>query len=129
MEGGRGVIVQNSCHWISWEKKRNDNIRMRLSKVLFFVCFRPTIKFQDGSPVDPLSNPLPTPPLTRPLKNYFCRHFGVSEIGPSLKKSAQTPAIASLTLQPTLAFGGFLVLAICFFEGLRSSFLSKDFNS
>ena len=25
------------------------------------------------------SNPLPTPLLTRPLKNYFYRHFGVSE--------------------------------------------------
>ena len=26
------------------------------------------------------STPLPTPLLTRPLKNYFYRHFGVSEI-------------------------------------------------
>ena len=31
------------------------------------------------------SNPLPTPLLTRPLKNYFYRHFGVFEvaIGPA----------------------------------------------
>ena len=54
-------------------------IKMRLSKMLFFLCFRPTIKFQDGSLVDPLFDPLPTPLLTRPLKNYFYRHFGVSE--------------------------------------------------
>ena len=26
------------------------------------------------------SNPLPTPLLTRPLKNYFYRHFGVSDL-------------------------------------------------
>ena len=31
--------------------------------MLFFRCFRPTIKFQGGSP----------------LKNYFYRHFGVSQ--------------------------------------------------
>ena len=52
---------------------------MRLSKMQFFLCFRPTIKFQGGSPVDPLFEPLPTSLLTRPLKNYFYRHFGVSE--------------------------------------------------
>ena len=35
---------------------------MQLSKMLFFLCFRPTIKFQDGSPVDPLFEP-PADPL------------------------------------------------------------------
>ena len=53
---------------------------MRFSNMLFFLCFSPTIKFQDGSPVDHLFEPLADPPLlTRPLKNYFYRHFGVSE--------------------------------------------------
>ena len=50
--------------------------------MLFFLCFRPTIKFQGGSPVDPLLEPPADPPplLTRPLKNYFYRHFGVSDL-------------------------------------------------
>ena len=52
---------------------------MRLSKMLFFLCCRPTIKFQGGSPVDPLFEHPADPLLTRPLKNYFYRHFGVSE--------------------------------------------------
>ena len=37
---------------------------MRFSKMLFFLCFSPTIKFQDGSPVDPLFEPPANP---RPL--------------------------------------------------------------
>ena len=53
---------------------------MRLSRMLFFLCFRPTIKFKVGRLLTVFSNPLPTPLLTRPLKNYFYRHFGVSEI-------------------------------------------------
>ena len=73
----KGAIVQNDCHCISWE--RATTIKMRLSKVLFFLCFlRPTIKFLGGSPVDPLFEPS-ADPLTRPLKNYFYRHFGVSD--------------------------------------------------
>ena len=35
---------------------------MQLSNMLFFLCFRPTIKFQDGSLVDPLSEPSADPP-------------------------------------------------------------------
>ena len=54
-------------------------IKMRLSKVLFFLCFRPTIKFQGGSSVDPLFEPSANPLLTRPLKNYFFRHSGGSD--------------------------------------------------
>ena len=38
-------------------------INMRLSKMLFFLCFRPTIKFQGGSPVDPLFEPTADPPF------------------------------------------------------------------
>ena len=52
---------------------------MRLSKMLFFLCFWPTIKFQGGPLADPLFEPLRTPLLTRPLKNYLYRHFGVSD--------------------------------------------------
>ena len=59
LEGGRGIIVQNCCHCISWEKV--TTIKMFLAKMLFFLCFRPTMKFQGGSPVDPLFEPLPTP--------------------------------------------------------------------
>ena len=39
--------------------------------MLFFLCFRPTIKFQDGSPVDPLLEPPADPPfdsIVRPQK-------------------------------------------------------------
>ena len=43
LEGGRGVIVQNYCHCISREKA--TTIKKRLSKMLFFLGFRPTIKF------------------------------------------------------------------------------------
>ena len=31
--------------------------------MLFFLCFSPTIKFQDGSPVDPLFEPPADPPF------------------------------------------------------------------
>ena len=56
-------------------------IKMRFSKMLFFLCFSPTIKFQGGSPVDPLFEPPADPPFWLDLlKNYFYRHFGVSEI-------------------------------------------------
>ena len=78
LEGGRGVIVQNYCHCISWEKA--TTIKMRLSKMLSFLCFRPTIKFQGGSPVDPLFEPPADPLSTRALKNYVYRHFGVSDL-------------------------------------------------
>ena len=77
LEGGRGVIVQNYCYCISCEKA--TTIKMRLSKMLFFLCFRPTIKSQGGSPVDPLFEPPANPLLTRPLQDYLYRHFGVSE--------------------------------------------------
>ena len=54
-------ILTAHCHCISWEKA--TTIKMRLSKMLFFLCFRPTIKFQDGSPVDPLFEPSADPPF------------------------------------------------------------------
>ena len=48
--------------------------------MLFFLCSSPNNKIQDGSPVDPLFEPPADPPLlTRPLKKYFYRHFGVSD--------------------------------------------------
>ena len=77
LEGGRGVIVQNYCHCIPWEKA--TTIKMRLSKMLFFLCFRPTVKFQDGSPVDPLSEPSANPRFDSTSQNLFHRHFGVSD--------------------------------------------------
>ena len=55
--------------------------------MLFFLCFRPTIKIQDGSPVGSLFEPSADPLLTRPLKNYFYRHFGVSEKSHRRKKT------------------------------------------
>ena len=48
LEGGRGMIVQNRCRCISWEKATTT--KMRLSKMPILLCFRPTIRFQDGSP-------------------------------------------------------------------------------
>ena len=50
-------------------------IKMRLSKMLLFLSFGPTLEFQVGSPVDPLFEPPADPLLTRPLKIYFYRHF------------------------------------------------------
>ena len=38
-------------------------IKVRLSKMLFFLCFRRTIKFQGRSPVDPLFKPPADPPF------------------------------------------------------------------
>ena len=52
--------------------KKTTTIKMRFSKMLFFLCFNPTIKFQDGSPGRPSFRTPCRPPLwTRPLKNYF----------------------------------------------------------
>ena len=48
--------------------------------MLFFLYFRPTINFQGGSFVDPFLERPASPLLTRPLKNYFYRHFGVSDL-------------------------------------------------
>ena len=63
------MIVQNYCHCISWEKA--TTIKMRLSKILFFLCFRPTIKFQGGSPVDPLFEPPADPPFDSTFSNII----------------------------------------------------------
>ena len=71
--GGRGVIVQNYCHCISWEKAMTTE--MRISKMLFFLCFRPTIKFQDGSPVDPLFDPPADPPFDWTSQKLFLSSF------------------------------------------------------
>ena len=50
-----GGFVQNCCHCISRAKAMT--IKMRLSEMLLFLRFRPTIKFQGGSPVHPLFEP------------------------------------------------------------------------
>ena len=46
---------------------------MRLSKKLFFLCFRPTIKFQGGSPVDPLFDPPSDPPFDSTSQKLWMR--------------------------------------------------------
>ena len=70
LEGGGGVIVQNYCHCISWEKA--TTIKMQLSKILFFSCaFGRQSNFKVGPLLTLFSNPLPNPLLTRPLKNYI----------------------------------------------------------
>ena len=60
---------------------------MRFSKMLFFLCFSPTIKFQDGSPVDPLFEPPADPPFRLDLSKIIfivisasLRHSGMPEI-------------------------------------------------
>ena len=73
LQGGRGLTVQNYCHCISWEKV--TTIKLRLSKMLFFLCFRPTIKFQDGSPVDPLSEPSADPLFDSTSQKLFLSSF------------------------------------------------------
>ena len=55
-------------HYVSWEK--GTTIKLWLSEMLC-LCFRPTIKFQGGSPLDPLFEPPPEPLLTRPPKQLF----------------------------------------------------------
>ena len=45
----------------------------------FFCAFGRQLNFKVGSLLTLFSNPLPPPFLTRPLKNDFYRHFGVSE--------------------------------------------------
>ena len=48
------------------------------------------------------SNPLPTPLLTRTLKNYFYRHFGVSEIlVPTVSKNFECTPRESCDNTPT----------------------------
>ena len=73
LEGGGGAIVQNDCHCISWEKA--TTIKNRLSTMLLFLCFRPTIKFQGGSPVDPLFEPPADPPFDSTSQNLFLSSF------------------------------------------------------
>ena len=63
VERGRGVVVQSYCHCIPGRKKKTMTIKMRLSKMLFFQCSRPAIKFQGGFPVDPLFEPHVDPPF------------------------------------------------------------------
>ena len=69
----RGVIVQNYCHCISWDKAMT--ITMRLSNMLFFLCFSPTIEFQVGSPVDPLFEPPADPPFDSTSQKLFLSSF------------------------------------------------------
>ena len=73
LEGGRGVIAQNYCHCLSWEKA--TTIKMRISKMLFILRFRPTIKFQGGSPVDPLFEPPCPPPFDSTSQKLFLSSF------------------------------------------------------
>ena len=63
--------------------------KMRLSKMLFFLCFRPTRKFQGGSPLDPLFEPPADPPLdSRPRNAFRNSAFGASKVA-----SAKTPLL------------------------------------
>ena len=48
--------------------------------MLFFLCFRPTIKFQDGSPVDPLFEPSADPLFDSTSQKLFLSSFGVSDL-------------------------------------------------
>ena len=52
---------------------------MRLFKMLFFLCFRPTITFQGGSRVDPLFEPPADPPFDSTSQKLFLSSFGVSD--------------------------------------------------
>ena len=74
--GARIFLIQNNCHCISWEKP--TTIKMRLSNLCCFSCALGR-QYKVGPQLTLFSNPLPTPLLTRALKNYFYRHFGVSD--------------------------------------------------
>ena len=51
--------------------KKATTVKMRLSKMLFFLGFRPTIKFQGGSPVDPCFEPPADPPFDSTSQKLF----------------------------------------------------------
>ena len=71
VEGGQ--LSQNYCRCISQEKAMT--IKMRLSKMLFFLCFRPTIKFQGGSLADPLLELPADPPFGSTSQKLFLSSF------------------------------------------------------
>ena len=75
LEGGRGGNCPKllSLHFLG---KSDDNKNATFPKVLFFLCFRPTIKFQDGSLVNPLSEPSADPLFDSTSEKLFYRHFG-----------------------------------------------------
>ena len=51
--------------------------------MLFFPCFRPTIKFQGGSALDPLFEPPANDHFDSTSHNYFYCRFGVSDSCPT----------------------------------------------
>ena len=69
-------------------------IKCDFAKCWFLCALGRQSNFKVGPLLTLFSNPLPTPLLTRPLKNYFYRHFGVSDC----HDICTTP----VTLQPLL---------------------------
>ena len=71
VEGGGNYPKVLSLYFLG----KATTIKMRLSKILFFLCFRPTIKFQGGSPVDPLFEPPADPPFESTSQKLFLSSF------------------------------------------------------
>ena len=68
LEGGGGVTVQNFV--IAFPEKSDYNKNVTFQNVVF-LCSRPTIKFQGGSPVDPLFEPPADPPFDSASQKLF----------------------------------------------------------
>ena len=71
LSGGGNCPKSLSLHFLG----KAATIKMRLSKMQFFLCFRPTIEFQGGSPVDPLFEPPADPPFDSTSQKWFLSSF------------------------------------------------------
>ena len=96
-----GVVVQDYCHCISWEKA--TTIKMWLFKMQFFLCFRPTKKIQGGSPIDPLFEPPANPPCDSTFQKLLLssfRHLWKKEFTRRFSKSSRELLPSSLWHEP-----------------------------
>ena len=72
---------------------KSDDNKNATSKMLFFLCFRPTIKFQGGSPDDPLFEP-PAPPFDSTSQKLFLSSFRRLWVYKSIKQAGVFASLA-----------------------------------
>ena len=58
---------------------------------MFFLCFRPTMRFQGGSPVDPLFKPLADPPFDSTSQKLFLSSFRLASPPASYRSLSGPP--------------------------------------